>query len=196
VKLELGFHAGASIRAADAPTLITTRRAGLALGGSAFVWTSRTLAFGVEYAHADLSRTETDPLSPSTVTVDHQAHALLAEARVAPFRFSSLSLFAYIGGGLVWQEASLRATFPPLDGQPGGSFACDAGSNAEFGFRAGIAAKARLGRSVSFLADASFLGYRFSSDVLDGCAPGTGTAQTIVLRAGFAYDLDISRTVR
>lgn len=196
VRLELGVQAGVSVRADDPPVLTTTRRAGATLGGSAFVWTSRALAFGVEYAHTDLSRSETAPLSPTVVSIDHRAHALLAEARVAPFRFSSLSLFAYLGGGLVWQAASLRATFPPLEGDPGGSFQCSAGSNVEFGFRAGIAAKARITPSVSFLADASFLGYRFSSDVLDGCAPGTGTAQTLVVRAGLTYDIDITRMVR
>lgn len=196
VRLELGVQAGVSVRADDPPTFTTTRRVGATVGGSAFIWTSRTLAFGLEYAHTDLSRSETAPLTPAVVSVDHRAHALLVEARVAPFRFSSLSLFAYIGGGVVWQAASLRATFPPLEGSPGGSLRCDAGSNAELGFRAGIAAKARISSSLSFLADASFLGYRFTSDALDGCAPGAGTAQTLVVRAGLTYDIDITRAVR
>lgn len=196
VLLELGVHAGVSVRADDAPTFTTTRRVGPTAGGSIFVWTSRTLAFGAGYSYADLSRAETSPLAPEAVSITYRAHAFIAEARVAPFRFSSFSVFAFLGGGVVWQEASLRATFPPITGSPGGSLQCDAGSNAELGFRAGVAAKAHLAGPISFLADAAFLGYRFTSDVLDGCAPGSGTAQTLMVRAGFAYDVDISRAVR
>lgn len=196
VLLEIGANVGLSVRFDDPPIFTTTRRVGAVVGGSLSVWTSRALALGLAYSHADLSRSETPPLSVDTISVDHRAHAFTAEARVAPFRFSSLSLFALIGGGLVWQEASLRATFPPRDGAPGGSFSCDVGSGAEFGFRAGIGAKAHLGGSFSFTADASFFGYRFSSGVQGDCAPGAGTAQTLMVRAGLAYDIDVSRFVR
>jgi hypothetical protein len=75
-------------------------------------------------------------------------------------------------------------------------FSCSAGSGAEFAFRAAVGVKARLGRSVSLLADGGFVGYRFSSEVVGDCAPGAGTAQTVMLRAGLTYDLDISRFVR
>ena len=34
------------------------------------------------------------------------------------------------------------------------------------------------------------------AEVLDGCAPGAGTAQTLMVRGGLAYDLDISGLVR
>lgn len=196
VLLEGGLFAGVSGRMDDPPVLDATRRAGLVLGGSLFVWPSRLLAFGISYAHTDLHRGETPASSLDSVVVDYETHTALAEARVVPIRFSSVALYAAIGAGLAWQTASLRASFVPVDGQAGGSFSCAAGSGAELAFRGAIGMKARLTRAVSLLLDASFLGYRLSADVLDGCAPGAGTAQTLVLRAGLTYDIDISRFVR
>ncbi len=196
VLLELGAHAGASVRVDDGPFLLTSRRAGLALGGSLFVWPNRTLAFGLEYAHADLDGVESPPGSIDVVSMDHAAHTLMAEARAVPFRFSVVSVFATIGAGLAWQTASTRATLPPRDGSLGGSFSCDASAGADFAFRAGLGLKARLTRAASLLVDADFVGYRFTTDLIDGCAFGAGTAQTLMLRAGVAYDLDISSLVR
>lgn len=196
VLLEGGLFAGASIRFDDPPFLEPTRRAGLVLGGSLFVWPSRLLAFGASYAHVDLHRAETPRAAVDPIQIDYEAHTFLAEARVVPIRFSSIALFASLGGGLAWQEASLRATLVPVNGAPGASIRCDAGSDAELAFRGALGMKARLGRAASLLVDASFLGYRFSSDVLGSCAPGAGTAQTIMLRAGFTYDVDITRFAR
>jgi hypothetical protein len=161
------------------------------------VWPSRLLSFGVAYAHADLHRAETPATSiTETIKVDHDAHTLLAEARVVPIRFSSVALFASLGGGLAWQSVSLRATFVPVDGSVGGSVACSAGSGAEFAFRGALGMKARVTRAASLLIDASFLGYRLSADVLGNCSPGAGTAQTLMLRAGLTYDIDITRLAR
>lgn len=196
VLLEAGLFAGVSVRFDDPAFLETTRRAGLAVGGSVFVWPSRLLSFGVAYAHADLHRAENPKPSIDSIVIEHDAHTLLGEARVIPFRFSTVALFASIGGGLAWQTASLRAAFVPVNGSPGGSIRCSVGSGAEFAFRAALGMKARVSRAVSLLADASFVGYRLSGDVLDGCAPGAGTAQTLMVRAGFTYDIDISGFVR
>jgi opacity protein-like surface antigen len=173
-----------------------SRRAGLALGGSLFVYPNRTLALGLEYAHADLDRVESPPGSVDVVAMEHAAHTLMAEARVVPLRFSAVSVFATIGAGLAWQTASTRATLPPRDGSAGGSFSCDVAAGADFAFRAGLGAKARLSRAASLLLGVDFVGYRFTTDLLDGCAFGAGTAQTLVIHAGVTYDLDISGLVR
>lgn len=196
VLLELGALAGASVRFDDAPALVTTRRLGLVLGGSAFVAPSRSLALGLTYAHAGLSASETAPLSADVIVVDYAAHTLIGEIRVTPVRFAWGSIFAAVGGGLAWQTASLRATFVPLGGLPASSLSCSASSGAEFAFRAGVGLKARFSRAVSLLVDAGFVGYRFEDDVLDDCAPGAGTAQTVMVRAGLTYDVDVTRLVR
>ncbi|MEZ4312628.1 MAG: hypothetical protein R3F14_31770 [Polyangiaceae bacterium] len=196
VLLEGGIFAGISGRFDDPPGLAMTRRAGLALGGSVFVWPSRLLAFGVQYGHVDLSRSETTGAAQTFFTIDHQAHSLLAEARVTPIRFGPVGLFASIGGGFAWQEVGLRGAAISVGGSPGGLFSCRAGSGAEFAFRGALGMKARVGRAVSVVLDASFLGYRLSADVLDGCAPGAGTAQTLMVRAGLTYDLDITGVAR
>ncbi len=194
--LEVAAFSGFQVRMDDPQTLVLTGRAGPVLGGAAFVWPTRVIGFGVGYTYADLGRTESVATSPTVVAADYSGHALLAEARVAPFRFNSAVLFASIGGGLVWQHVSLVATFPPLDGQPGGSFRCDAGSNVEFGFRAGVGIKAQIAAALTFVGEASFQGYRFTSDVLSSCAPGAGTAQTLMARFGLAYDINVTRAVR
>jgi hypothetical protein len=196
ILLELGALAGVSARFDDAPAYLTTGRAGLAVGGSLFLWTSRTLAFGADYAHVDLSRSETAPGSTTIVGIDYSAHTLFAEARVTPFRFGPAAFFASLGGGLAWQTATLKATFISVNGARGGSSSCEVGSNVEFAFRAGVGMKARLSRAASLLVDAAFVGYRLTGDVLGNCAPGAGTAQTVLTRVGLTYDLDISRLVR
>lgn len=196
VLLELGAAAGASIRFDDAPTFVTTRRAGLVLGGSLFLSPNRSLSLGLSYAHADLSRSETPPLAVDVVSVDYEAHTLIGEVRVTPFHFAGGGVFASVGAGLAWQTASLHAAFAPLNGAPADSFACSVGSGANFAFRAGIGVKARLGHALSFLGDAGFVGYRFEGGALDACSPGAGTAQTVMLRAGLTYDLDVTRIAR
>lgn len=196
VLLELGVNAGASVRLDDGPYLNTTRRAGLVLGASAFVWPSRSISFGLDYAHADLDRVESAPGSTDTVLVDHAAHTLMADARFVPFRASFAAIYIDVGAGFAWQAASSRATIPPRDGFAGGSFKCDVAGGADFAFRAGLGLKARLGHAGALLIGADFVGYRLTADLLDDCAYGAGAAQTLMLRAGFAYDLDISRLVR
>ncbi len=196
VLLEIGAHAGASVRLDEGGFFLMSRRAGLVLGGSLFVWPNRTLAFGLDYARAQLDRVESPPGSADTVITDHAAHTLMAEARAVPFRFSVASVFATVGAGLAWQTASTRGTVTPRDGALGGSFVCDVAGGADFAFRAGIGVKARLTRAASLLAAADFVGYRFTTDLLDGCAFGAGTAQTLMLRAAVTYDVDISRLIR
>lgn len=196
VLLEAGLFAGVSARFDDPPFLQATRRAGPVLGGSLFVWPSRLLSFGAAYAHVALGRVESPSTSLDAIAIDHEASTLLAEARVVPLRFSSVALYAAIAGGLAWQSASLRAALVPVNGSPAASITCSAGSDAELAFRAALGMKARVGRAVSVLLDASFLGYRLSADVLDNCAAGAGTAQTLMVRAGLTYDIDITRLVR
>lgn len=196
VLLELGVSAGASVRFDDGPYLNPTQRAGLALGASAFVWPSRSLSFGLDYAHADLDRVESAPGSVDAVYVDHSAHTLMADARFVPFRASFVAFFVNIGAGFAWQAATTRATLPPRDGFAGGSFKCDVNGSADFAFRAGLGLKARIGHAGAVMVGADFVGYRLTSDLLDDCAYGAGAAQTLMLRAGFTYDLDISRLVR
>ena len=197
VLLELAAHAGFSLRADDGAFYSMPQRAGFAVGGSAFVWTGRWLAFGADYMHADLDRVESPVGSASSVAMDHSAHTLLLEAKAIPLRFStSTSLLLTIGGGLAWQSVSTRASVPPTLGSQGGSFSCSASGSAEFAFRVGLGVKARLSRAASLLVAGELLGYRLSGDLLDDCGFGAGTAQTVMIRAGVAYDLDISRLVR
>lgn len=196
VLLELGLLAGASVRVDDPPFGLTTRRLGLMLGGSIFAWPTRSWALGLTYTHADLSRSESPPGSTDTVLVEHGAHALFADVRVVPFRLSGAAFYGTLGAGLAWQTASLRATLPPVNGDPGASIACDVGGGADFAFRAGIGSKIRLTRAAAVLLEADFMGYRFGSEVQGNCAPGAGTAQTLMLRAGVTYDIDVSRLVR
>jgi hypothetical protein len=196
VLLELGAFAGGSVRVDDGPLAEMTRRGGLLLGGSAFVWPTRTWALGLTYAHVDLNRVEGSSGTGATARLDYDAHSLLAEARVAPWRVGPAAIFITVGAGLAWQTVELRGTLPSVDGQLGAPVSCSSGSNMEFAFRAGLGTKVRIGRAAALLVEGDFSGYRFSSDVLGDCAPGAGTAQTLLLRAGFAYDLDVSRFVR
>jgi hypothetical protein len=196
VLLEPAVFAGFSVRFDDPPFLETTRRAGLVLGGSLFVSPSRLLAFGATYQHTDLHHSDSPRGTTNVIAIDYDTHTLFAEARVVPIRFSSIALFASIGAGPAWQNASLRATIVGVNGMPGASVRCSAGSDADFAFRGALGMKARISRAASMLLDASFVGYRLSADILGSCAPGAGTAQTVMFRAGVTYDIDISKIVR
>lgn len=196
VLLELGVHAGASIRGDDGGFTWMTRRAGFATGASAFVFPTRFLAFGLDYMHADLDTVATPPGAAANVAMDHSAHSLMFEAKVLPFHFTSTSIFLAIGGGLAWQSVTTRATLPPVDGDTGGSFTCSASGSADFAFRVGLGVKARVTRAASLLFAGDFVGYRLSGDQLGECGFGAGTAQTLMVRAGLTYDIDISRVVR
>ncbi|MFO0590048.1 MAG: hypothetical protein U0441_21080 [Polyangiaceae bacterium] len=196
VLLELGVHAGASIRGDDGGFTSMTKRAGFAIGGSAFVFPTRFLSFGLDYMHADLDTVESAPGTAASVAMDHSAHTLMLEAKVVPFHFTSASIFLAVGGGLAWQSVATRASLPPVDGSTGGTFACSASGSADFAFRVGLGVKARVTRAASVLFAGDFVGYRLSGDLLDQCGFGAGTAQTLMLRAGLAYDIDISRLVR
>lgn len=196
VLAELGAFTGVSVRVDEAPFAEMDRRVGPVGGASFFVAPSPLLSFGASYVYAGLHGARNAPTSIDVLRLDYAAHSLLAEARVVPVRFSSIALFVSLGGGLSWQSASLRATIVPVNGSPGGSVACSAGSNAELAFRGALGMKARVSRAVSLLVDASFIGYRHSAEVLGNCVPGAGTAQTVQLRAGFTYDIDITGAVR
>ncbi|MBK8254683.1 MAG: hypothetical protein IPK82_18720 [Polyangiaceae bacterium] len=193
---ELGAFVGLSMRFDEPPVLTMTRQVGPTLGASAFVWTSQMLAFGLVYTHVDLSRSETTGIASQFYGVDYRANVFLAGARVSPFRWPKVALFAEIDGGVAWQSATLRGTVVGVDGMPSTALRCDAGSNAELAFRGAIGMKARVSHAAAVVIDAGFMGYRFSSDVQGGCAPGAGTAQTLLIRAGLTYDVDVTRFVR
>ncbi|MEP7126383.1 MAG: hypothetical protein ABJE95_35965 [Byssovorax sp.] len=195
VRLDLGLHLGGVYRAGDAPAFPITDRAGASFGVSAFIAPSRRFSLGLAFEHAGLGGEKAEG-DLGSLAITRDLNLLWAGLRAYLISTDTVRIGLLIGPGLAWQGVDVSGVITPGIGVLPSAYACSASATANLALRAGVGARFLLGSGFSFLLDASFDNVRLASDVIGDCAPGAGTVSLVGARAGFGYEVDITRVVR
>ncbi|MDI1447378.1 hypothetical protein [Polyangium sp. 6x1] len=190
--VDLSAFVGGGVRVGDAPLFPITQRSGATFGfGLAYLLSP--LSVGLTYEHAGLGREDSGVVPFGAVHIARSTDTLWASVRM---RFSGLEPivpFFGVGLGAVWQSAHADGVFLVDGGLRGGqTFSCSATDSLNLGLRAIAGVEVPLGKTVSFTGEGSFDAYRLSSEVIDGCAPGAGTTNSIFFRVGLLYRFDLT----
>lgn len=189
--IDVGPSLGALVRLGDSPAFDVTARGALTVGASASYY-FQPIALGLAYEHTGFGREASGIGSLGVVRVSRTLDTVWAFARVRVSGLEPVIPFLQAGPGVVWQSARADGVAFLSGGVGGGQpFACAATDSANLGLRVGWGVELPLSPSVLFLGEGSFDAYRLSTDILDGCAPGAGTASALTLRVGFAYRFDL-----
>lgn len=165
--------------------LDTTLSLGAWFGLSSF-W-----ALGLEYEHTGLGRAwETDGLN--SLSVEYDADYAWLGLRVFPARTDAVDVFLNLRVGLGWQSFDASGTRDqlPLTASPE-TFACSAADGPGLGLGAGFGVAYRVNPKVLLLARVDGTGRRQTSDVVDGCALGSGDLVGVNGGAGLMYVFDL-----
>jgi opacity protein-like surface antigen len=182
---------GALVRLGDSAAFDVTARGALTVGASASYY-FQPIALGLAYEHAGFGREESGVGRFGVVRVARQLDTVWAFARVRVSGLDPVTPFLQAGPGLVWQSARADGVALLGGGVGGGrAFTCKGSDSLNLGLRVGWGVEMPLSPSVLFVGEGSFDAYRLSSDILDGCVPGAGTASALTLRVGFAYRFDL-----
>jgi hypothetical protein len=122
---------------------------------------------------------------------------LWADLRVYVLRRGGVAPFVNLGPGIVWQTARASGF-----GYPGATtnevikFRCQANTGANVALRAGLGVEVPATNGLVLSGQMTLDNLRMSSDFLDNCVPGSGSASVLGLRVGLAYRFDISPLLR
>lgn len=185
--LEIHLRAGASLRV-DEPARyeLTSPGGGTVEAGLSFAF-SRRIALDLRYARATLGAEASGLLESGDVELSRQTDAAWLLLRLAPFRGEGWSIPLHLGPALAWQhvDASIL-TFDPVRPEFQSAIRCSA-TGMGFGLRGALGAIVDLAEGLQLHGDVGVDGMRLGDDVLDGCAPGAGTATVVGIRVGLGY---------
>jgi hypothetical protein len=190
--IDLSASLGGAVRVGDAPLFDVDRRLGGSFGlGVGYLF--HPLAIGLSYERTGFGAERTDVGPFGAARVARALDAVWISMRVRLTGAEPVVPFLGVGLGAAFQSATLGGVFL----SPGGTaaptvFGCSARDGMNLALRALAGAEVPLGKAVSFTGEASFDAYRLSSEVIEGCVPGAGSANAISVRLGFVYRFDRS----
>jgi opacity protein-like surface antigen len=193
----VGLLAGGSLRLDDSQSLETTQRTGIVVGGHLALSPSRWFSVGAAYEHSELSREQTSFLPAGDASVVRRLDTLWANLRVYVLERDGVAPFVDIAPGIAWQSVQASGIgFLGVTTNDAIAFRCKGGAGANLGLRAGLGIEAAATNGLVLSGQMTFDNLRLSSDVLDGCAPGAGSAAVMGLRVGLAYRFDVTPLFR
>jgi len=190
--IDLSASLGGAVRIGDAPLFNIDQRMGGVLGlGVGYVWSP--IAIGLSYERTGFGTESTDVGRFGAARVSRALDTVWASMRVRLTGVEPVVPFLGVGIGASFQTATLGGVFLPQGGTTAPTvFGCTAHDGMNLALRALAGAEVPLGGSVSFVGEASFDAYRLSSEVIEGCVPGAGSANAIGFRFGLLYRFDTS----
>ena len=188
--LDLSAHAGIGVRIDDPPVLDSSSRAGLLYGLGLDLFLSDKVSVGVHYEHLDLGEEGGDMWRTGTMRLTRDLNGLWLRLRAYPYRTDDLGVYVALAGGPSWQSADATgsawyATTPGVSE----SFSCEGSDSVAIAMRGAIGVDGAPAPPVRLWTSVGLDTYRLTDAVLDGCAPGAGTATVFGLRAGLVYGI-------
>jgi len=192
--LDISASVGAGVRLGDAPLFPIAQRGG-PMFGFGLAYLLHPLSFGFTYEHTSLGREESGVERYGAVHIARSTDTVWASFRMRFAGLEPVVPFLGVGLGAVWQSAHADGVFLVDGGLRGGqSFSCSATDSLNLGLRASFGVEVPISKSVSFTGEGSLDAYRLSSEVIDGCAPGAGTMNALLLRVGLVYRFDLGES--
>lgn len=163
---------------------------GADVGLSGYLDLSRVLAAGLELERASLGRgSAVNGLN--IVSTDFSVYSAMLGVRAYPKRSEMVDLFVGLQLGLGMQHVSsagARAAEPLRAATP---FNCSATDSPGLQIGGGVGARFMLSPRWGIGARVNATGRRLTSDVVDNCGQGIGSATTLTASVGLGYDFDL-----
>lgn len=190
--LDISAHIGVGVRLDEPPLLEPTARAGLLYGLGFDLFVSETVSLGLHVEHLDLGEERGELWRTGTIALSRDLNGLWLRVRAYPVRTESVGLYLALAGGPVWQSVDARGIAwsqeQPGIGEP---FACEGSDSVDVGLRGALGVDGAPAPPVRLWSSLGIDMVRLSDAVLDGCAPGAGTAAVFGLRVGVIYGIEL-----
>jgi hypothetical protein len=190
--LDLSGSFGIAARLDAPPAFEPVRTVGSRIGMGAGLFLSRRFSLGVGYEHLDLGVEDTGELPTGRASLEHDVDVLLARLRLYLFRATRLGIYAGVGAGIAWQQVEAVGEATASDGSgfrlP---FLCSGADSAGLALRGELGVDAEVRSDLVLSLGGVFDGMGLGDEVLDGCAPGAGSAQLLGLRSSLGYRFDL-----
>jgi len=164
--------------------------AGTELGLSLYMDLKRELAAGLEIERASLGR-GTSISGLDSVSVDYTVSSAMLGVRAYPKRSELFDLFVGLQVGVGIQAVSAVGTANNGALIPASSYSCGGTDTPAFQIGGGVGARLMFAPRWGVTARINGMGRRLTSDVVDECAQGLGTATTVSGSIGLGYDFDL-----
>ena len=185
--------AGVNGRLSDAEGFRDDDRAGMTFGLGAWFAPNRTYSLGLTYQRTTLGTAQTAG-GPESLTARYDMNTFWFGGRAYPMRDDTIGFYILLELGASWQEVSAAGTRPTgAFTVPAGSFSCSEADSPGVALGGGLGLDVEIERQLAFVVQADLSGHRLSSDVVDGCAPGVGSATNLGGRLGFLYRFDLDQ---
>jgi hypothetical protein len=188
------LFAGMNARLNDNEGFRNADRAGLSFGLGGWLAPNRTYSLGLVYQRTSLGTAQSAP-GESNLSARFDLNTVWLGGRAYPLRSELFGVFILLELGASWQNVSASGTRPTASFTvPAQSFACSVTDSPGFALGGGAGIDVDIERQLAFIAQADVSGHRLSSDPIDGCAPGAGSATNLGARIGFLYRFDLDQS--
>jgi hypothetical protein len=163
---------------------------GAEVGLSLYMELERELAAGLEIDRASLGR-GTSISGLDSVSIDYTVSSAMLGLRAYPKRSELLDVFVGVQVGVGIQGVSAAGTANNGGVLAASSYQCGASDAPAFQIGGGVGARLMLSPRWGVTARINGTGRRLTSDLIDACARGIGTATTVSASVGLGYDFDL-----
>ncbi|MFO0571692.1 MAG: hypothetical protein U0263_39070 [Polyangiaceae bacterium] len=191
--LSLELDGGLITRLGDAADYgyTSSERGGIMFGPGVWFSGSRVWSAGVMYQRSRIGSDRTDPIEGS-LTIRRDLDALWLGGRAFPWRTDAMGLFIALGLGMSWQHVNADGTRPATDAvSPDQPFSCSGSDGPGIALGGGVGLDVDISNQLAFVTLLNAAAHRHTSDVVEGCAPGSGSVTSVGAQIGFAYRFDL-----
>jgi hypothetical protein len=168
---------------------------GMTFGVGAWLAPSRLYSLGLGYQRTGLGSGVSAP-ETNSLAARYDLNTIWFGGRAYPWRTDRFGLFVSLAVGASWQDLSASGTRATnAFTSPAQTFSCSGSDGPNIAFGAGAGVDVDVDRNLAFIAGVDASGHQLSSDVVDSCAMGAGTATNLVGRLAFAYRFDFSQVL-
>lgn len=191
--LELDIGAGTRLGGSGDFDLNRDQSGGVTFGPSLWLSLSRLWSAGLAYERSMLGGDRSNA-GANTIDVTRALDAVWLRGRAYPWRTNDFGLYVGLGLGASWQRVRSTGTRASDDFvRPSAPYSCSATDGPGFALGGGLGLDLDMSRSVAFVTGVDAAAHRQTGDVVDGCAPGSGSITSIGARIGFAYRFDLDQ---
>jgi hypothetical protein len=163
---------------------------GAEVGLSLYMDLKKEIAAGLEVERASLGR-GTAVNGMNTVGIDYSVTSAMLGFRAYPKRTELVDLFVGLQLGVGIQGVSAAGTRSQDALRPAVAYKCGGSDAPAFQIGGGVGARLMISPRWGLTARVNGTGRRLTSDVVDDCAQGVGTATTVSASLGLGYDFDL-----
>jgi hypothetical protein len=189
IQIDAGY--GRRLGDSNGYDLTQSESGGLVFGPSVWLSPARTWSIGLGFQRSSLGNDHGES-GQTTVDIERRLDLFWLGGRAFPFRTDSFGVYLMLGLGAGWQHVNVSGTQETQSFvRPATAYVCSASSGPGFALGGGVGVYADIDRNFGFVTQLDTFAHRQTSDVIEDCAPGSGSVTTLGARIGFEYRFDL-----